>query len=72
MDPSFGAVSKNNLDFIKEFGQAEGILIDPVYNSKLFYTGFEKIKSEQLKGKILFVHSGGGLGLVGYLEMFRN
>ena len=72
IDPSFGAVSKKLLQFIKSFGQKEGILLDPAYNAKLFYSAMQLIEENKMSGNCLIIHSGGGLGLVGYLNKLRE
>ena len=33
---SFGAVNRTVLDFIKDFAQNEGVILDPVYSAKVF------------------------------------
>lgn len=66
--PSFGAVNATLFQTIAEVARREGFLTDPVYTAKLFYEG-KKILSEQpLKGHILFLHSGGTLGLTGFQD----
>ncbi len=62
---SFGSVNATVLKTIKEIAKAEGFLVDPIYNAKLFYEGQKLVPT--LKGNILFIHSGGGISLLGFL-----
>lgn len=68
--PSFGSISKSLIEFIKSVARHEGILLDPMYNAKLFFTAKEKIKSMNLQGNILIIHSGGTLALSGFSHLF--
>ena len=63
---SFGSVSKTHMNFIKDFAKNEGILLDPIYNAKLFLHAKEKIENEKLKGNILLIESGGTFSLSGF------
>ena len=65
---SFGAVNKAIFNTIAELARDEGFLTDPVFTAKLFHEGRKIIAEKDLKGNILFVHSGGGLGLTGFQE----
>ena len=44
----------------------EGLLLDPVYNAKLFQKAFDIIDEKELDGDICIIHSGGGSGLMGF------
>jgi 1-aminocyclopropane-1-carboxylate deaminase/D-cysteine desulfhydrase-like pyridoxal-dependent ACC family enzyme len=63
---SYGATSSELFNFIKSMARDHGILTDPVYSAKLFSRAFDLIKGQNLKGKILIVHTGGISGLLGY------
>jgi 1-aminocyclopropane-1-carboxylate deaminase/D-cysteine desulfhydrase-like pyridoxal-dependent ACC family enzyme len=63
---SYGATSSELFDFIKSMAREQGILTDPVYSAKLFARAFDLIKGQNLKGRILIVHTGGISGLLGY------
>ena len=68
---SFGSLNTTILQTVREIAVTEGILTDPVYTAKLFYTAKIQIVRQKLKGKILIIHSGGGTGLTGFSEKFR-
>lgn len=69
---SFGSVGRTQLEFIKSFARTYGVLLDPVYNAKLFSTVKEVVSSHRLSGKALIVHSGGGFSLSGFNEAFMG
>lgn len=66
--PSFGATNAKVFHTIARLAKQEGFLTDPVYTAKLFHEGERIVSEEQLKGNILFIHSGGGLSLAGFQE----
>lgn len=63
---SYGATSSELFNFIKSIAREQGILTDPVYSAKLFARAFDLIKGQNLKGRILIVHTGGISGLLGH------
>lgn len=63
---SFGATNSRVLHFIRDMARNEGILLDPVYTSKLFLTALSDSTSST--EDILILHSGGGWALSGYLD----
>ena len=63
---AFGAVNQSIKSEIKRVAREEGILLDPIYSAKLFYTVRRKIAEEALKGNKLLIHSGGILSLTGF------
>lgn len=65
---SYGATSAALFEFIRELARTFGILSDPVYTAKLFARTFDLISGQNLKGKILIIHSGGISGLLGYSQ----
>ncbi|MEM6805187.1 MAG: hypothetical protein AAF696_27570 [Bacteroidota bacterium] len=65
---SFGSINRQLLGFIQKMAKKEGLLLDPVYNAKLFQKAFDLIEKNQLKGDICILHSGGGSGLMGFAE----
>lgn len=66
--PAFGAVNATVFKTIAEIAQNEGFLTDPVFTAKLFYEGKKILAEQNLNGNVLFLHSGGGLGLTGFQE----
>lgn len=69
--PSYGAVNSRIFHWIKHFAKTEGILTDPVYSAKSLMTFECILESQALEGNILLIHSGGGLGLTGYLDAIK-
>lgn len=71
----FGGYAKTTpqlIQFIKDFTQQTGILIDPVYTAKtLFAIQDLASKNHFKKGeKILMIHTGGLFGILGMLDKF--
>lgn len=56
---------KEELDFIRDFAHLEGIVLDPVYTGKCLYGFVQEVKkgSFSTSQNILFIHTGGLLGL---------
>lgn len=74
-DFHFGGYAKTNsslISFIKNFTNVEGMLIDPVYTGKMFYAINQLITNQHFKStdKIVALHTGGLLGLLGMKEKF--
>jgi len=65
---SFGSTNKTIFKEIQRVAREAGILTDPVYSSKLFFTARQTIREQALKGNILLIHSGGGLALTGFMD----
>lgn len=63
---AFGSVNQTIKKEIKRLAYEEGILADPIYAAKLFYEARRYIETEQLKGKVLIIHSGGTLTMPGF------
>ncbi len=68
----FGSANTLVLNTIAELARSEGFLTDPVFTAKLFYEGKKIIAQEDLKGNILFIHSGGALSLMGFQEQMAK
>jgi 1-aminocyclopropane-1-carboxylate deaminase len=66
--PSFGSTNQTLFKEIVNIAQNEGFLTDPVFTAKLFYEGKKTLNAQRLSGNVLFIHSGGGLGLTGFQE----
>lgn len=72
----FGGYAKTSpalIEFIKYFIAYTGIMIDPVYTSKMFYALADLLKHNHFKpdDKIVVLHTGGLLGLLGMKEKFH-
>jgi 1-aminocyclopropane-1-carboxylate deaminase len=65
---AFGSVNKTIFQTIAKIAQSEGFITDPIFTAKLFYEGKKILAEQNLKGNVLFLHSGGGLGLTGFQE----
>ena len=71
----FGGYAKTQpelIAFIKSFTTQTGILIDPVYTAKMFYSILDLQKKGEIKAtdKILAIHTGGLLGILGMKDKF--
>lgn len=74
-DYHFGGYAKTNnalINFIKAFVADTGILIEPVYTGKMLYTIYDLAAKSYFKpgSKILAVHTGGLIGLLGMKDKF--
>lgn len=72
-DYHFGGYAKTNnelLEFMKDFIAKTGILIDPIYTAKMFYAINDLMGKNHFKkdAKILAIHTGGLLGILGKKE----
>lgn len=75
LDYYFGGYAKTKpelIDFIKEYIQSTGIMIEPTYTGKAMYALHDLIENDYFPrgSKILFIHTGGLTGLLGQLEQF--
>ncbi|WP_231427352.1 MULTISPECIES: 1-aminocyclopropane-1-carboxylate deaminase/D-cysteine desulfhydrase [Pedobacter] len=74
-DYHFGGYAKTNselIHFIKSFTAKTGLLTDPVYTAKMFYAinDLQQKKSINSTDKILAIHTGGLLGILGMRDKF--
>ncbi len=69
---AFGSTPEAIFQEIQTLATEEGILTDPIYSAKLFYTAKEIANQSLLKGNLLCIHSGGGLTLSGFLDKFQS
>jgi 1-aminocyclopropane-1-carboxylate deaminase len=65
---AFGSVNATIRREVKHLASTHGLLCDPVYTAKLFYTARQVIEAKALTGRALIVHSGGGTGLMGFSD----
>lgn len=68
---SFGSVNVEIFEYIRSFARLEGVFLDPIYSAKMFMTGKTVIQKNNLKGNILFIHSGGAFSLSGFQERLK-
>lgn len=63
----YAKVTQELLHFMKDFIRQTGILIDPVYTAKLFYSIYDLIGNNSIDkdAKIVALHTGGLLGVFG-------
>jgi 1-aminocyclopropane-1-carboxylate deaminase len=74
-DYHFGGYAKINdelISFLKNFVANTGILIEPVYTAKMLYAIYDLAGKNYFKpgSKILAIHTGGLIGLLGMKEKF--
>lgn len=72
----FGGYAKTTpelIEFIKSFSSTTGMLIDPVYTGKMFYSIFDLIAKDSFppESRILAIHTGGSFGILGMAEKFH-
>ena len=75
LDYHFGGYAKTTaplIAFVTRFVSNTGILIEPVYTGKMLYAVYDLIEKDYFKkgDKILAIHTGGLLGLLGMKERF--
>lgn len=63
---------EDEIEFIYKFAQTEGIVLDPVYTGKAFYGLTKEIQKGTFSHckNVLFIHTGGMLGLFPQRELF--
>ena len=61
----YGSYTKEIEETIREMKDQYGIPLDPTYTGKCFYGLLKEIESGRIKGRILFIHTG---GYPGYLD----
>lgn len=67
----YGEISTREVEFIKQFARAYGIILDPVYTVKAFIGLEQLIKQNRLEYKgVLFIHTGGVFGIFPHAEKF--
>lgn len=76
-DYHFGGYAKTQpglLKFMQKFSAGTGILLDPVYTGKMMYAIYDLILKDQFEAgsKILAVHTGGLLGLLGMTRQINS
>ncbi|OWW21797.1 D-cysteine desulfhydrase [Noviherbaspirillum denitrificans] len=72
--PGYGQPTDGMVEAVRLLAQLEGILLDPVYSGKGMAGLIDLIRTGRF-GKdenIVFVHTGGAVGLFGYRELFGS
>jgi 1-aminocyclopropane-1-carboxylate deaminase/D-cysteine desulfhydrase-like pyridoxal-dependent ACC family enzyme len=69
---SFGSTNASVWKCVVHMARHEGILVDPIYNAKLFSEGKRLLQQGKIQGNVLFIHSGGGFALAGFMENLGN
>ena len=70
-DYHFGGYAKFNqelISFIRKFYKITGIITDPIYSGKLFYSLVDQLTHNKTfkNKKIIALHSGGKIGIEGF------
>jgi L-cysteate sulfo-lyase len=68
----YGFSTPGSLDAIQTLARMEGILLDPVYTGKGMAGLIDLIRKGSFKKEqnIVFIHTGGSVGLFGYVDDF--
>lgn len=66
--PRYGKVDKSLLEFVLETYNRTGVILDPVYNAKAFRALLESGIAEKPGNRVVFVHTGGVGGCLGFAE----
>jgi L-cysteate sulfo-lyase len=70
--PGYGKPTEGMIEAVKLVARTEGILLDPVYSGKGMAGLIDLIRRGHFRKdeNIVFVHTGGSVGLFGYRELF--
>ena len=55
----YGSITREVVDTIKMVGSLEGLILDPVYTAKAMYGLMDLAERGEIKGKVIFIHTGG-------------
>ena len=72
--PGYGLPTPGMIDAVKLLAQTEGILLDPVYSGKGMDGLLDLVRRGHFKAgqNVVFVHTGGAVGLFGYRGAFAS
>jgi 1-aminocyclopropane-1-carboxylate deaminase/D-cysteine desulfhydrase-like pyridoxal-dependent ACC family enzyme len=62
-DEGYKNIDSKKLKVIKAFANQSGIIFDPAYTGKAFYAYNENFLKDKARTDVLFVHTGGFLGV---------
>ncbi|MCX6152439.1 MAG: pyridoxal-phosphate dependent enzyme [Ignavibacteriales bacterium] len=65
-------ISVEKIQLIKSFAKTSGIILDPAYTGKAFYAYQQHFLMNRKKSDILFVHTGGFLGVFGKKKKYLS
>lgn len=70
----YGVTTESMVEAVRMLAQLEGILLDPVYSGKGMAGLIALIRSDYFKPEqnIVFIHTGGAVGLYGYRSTFQS
>ena len=70
----FAKTIDHQLRLARDFTRTTGILLDPIYTSKVYLAIVDLAKSGYLRtdSKVLFIHTGGQLGIFGMKKKFLS
>lgn len=68
--PGYGILDQETQEAIKVMARKEGLLLDPVYTGKAFKGLLALARRKEIKGRVLFWHTGGIPGLYAYASIF--
>ena len=72
MGPGYGLPTPGMVEAVTLMSRQEGILLDPVYSGKAMAGLIDLVRKGHFrKGQnVVFLHTGGSVGLFGYTEAF--
>jgi L-cysteate sulfo-lyase len=69
--PGYGISTPASIEAIEMLARLEGILLDPVYSGKAMAGLIDLARKGRFKGEnVVFIHTGGSVGLFGYVSDF--
>ncbi len=71
--PGYGRPTPGMIEAVKMLASLEGVLLDPVYSGKAMAGLIDLIRKGEIgKGeRVVFLHTGGAVGLFGYTKVFE-
>lgn len=69
---AFGSTNATIFNTIKSTAYSEGVLLDPIYSSKLYLLLQKLLAAKELSGPTLFIHSGGLFSLAGFQSQLTH
>jgi len=68
------STTPESLAWVKRMTKLEGILLDPYFTGKAFHGLMDQISKKKISvnDSVLFIHTGGVLGLIGNMHLFNE